>query len=271
MNKDEFNAWVSKNVGKGGSRPRIDLFNKSHKGKERNPTAAEYPCKDIPEYHRYSEYWKFKEEDEDKKQEDKRDNNDDKSRSSKASQNAGNIAKNVVKNIVPKVIAVVAGSVIMVVSYNDLKAKEAQAAVLKTEWVWSEDYASATLSLYNQNNLLVKTRDGVITVIENPASCTESGDKTYTATVKDQDKTYTDSRNVILDPLGHDFDEGVKAIVDGNPTITYTCIRCGETFSITIDTGEEEGLGLHNEEHPHIHHEHLTEWCEHCEHHHHLD
>ena len=55
MKSKEFEAWFSRNVGKGGKRPSYDPFNKSFKGSERNPAAEEYASKNVEEYHRYPE------------------------------------------------------------------------------------------------------------------------------------------------------------------------------------------------------------------------
>ena len=51
MKSKEFEAWFSRNVGKGGKRPSYDPFNKSFKGSERNPAAEEYASKNVEEYH----------------------------------------------------------------------------------------------------------------------------------------------------------------------------------------------------------------------------
>ena len=238
MNVNEFKAWLSRNEGTGGKRPKQDPFNKAMKGSERNPRAPEYPCMDVEEYHRYPAYKDERKKDDDDKKQDNNQNQDNGSRNaSRSSQNATNLAQNVVRNVVPKVVLVVAGSVVVVAGYTEMKAKEAQAAVTTTSWVWNDD-GSASLTFLNKDGQKVREVPAVVTTTEEAATCTKEGLKTYTATVEDSGTTYTDSRDETLAPLGHAFDEGTETEIDGNPSIVYECTRCHEQFIVTIEKGE---------------------------------
>ncbi len=232
MKNDEFKAWSSRNEGVGGSRPSYDPFNKSKKGHERNPTAPEYPCKDIPERHRYAEYRSLADkEKEKKKQEESKKDKDNKSRSS--SKATRQLTRNIVQNIVPKVALVVVGGIVVVVSYNEIKAHEAQAAITTQTWAWSEDHSTAKVSFYNQNGIYIKELPAKVALDVTPATCTEDGIEVYTASVEDAGVTYSDVYTVDLPALGHDLDEGVESILDGHHAIDYECQRCHEHFILT--------------------------------------
>jgi hypothetical protein len=242
MNVDEFKAWVSRNEKKGGRRPKIDPYNKASKGKEYNPSAKEYYSAGMPEYHRYDAYLDLRKDDDDEENQEQKSREkkkDDKSRNSKSSRGAGRAAANIARNVIPKVVAVVAGAVITVTTYNEIKAHEVRATTYNTTWSWSEDYSSATMTFWNQDGIYVKEAAANIEKAEKAATCTLDGLLTYTASFKDNDDTvYTDVREVVLPALGHDLDEGVKSIVDDQYIMTYTCSRCGEEFVITVDPEE---------------------------------
>lgn len=239
MDKNEFNAWLSKNVGKGGQRSSLDGFNKHMKGHERNPRAPEYPCMDVEEYHHYKERYDFRKEDDDKKkQNDFQQDQNDKSQNSQASQGAGRVAQSVARNIIPKVALTVVGSVVIVVGYNEIKAKETQAAAVSSVWVWSDDNSTATLQFLNKDGKVVKEVPSAITIGGTDATCTKEGEKTYSASAQNEGKTYNDVHTVTLPALGHAFDEGTKTFIEGLPSIIYNCTRCGEIFIVTVSPEE---------------------------------
>ena len=84
------------------------------------------------------------------------------------------------------------------------------------EFNWSEDYTSAEciLTCLNDSSHVIK-RIATITTSEEEATCTEEGQKVYTATVYYEDQIYEDTREVIISALGHEYQ------------FDNTCSRCG--------------------------------------------
>ena len=246
MNVKEFEAWPSRNVGKGGKRPKTDPFNKAMKGSERNPSAPEYASMDVPEYHRYAENVDLRKEDDDDQQNENsqssQQQNQNRNSSSRSPASAARAAQSVARNLIPKVVLVVAGSIVVVQGYRTIKAHEAQAnpVVASTTWTWGGDYTSATYGEYDKDGKLIREIPATITSTEVAATCTKGGQITYTATVQDGDKAYTDTKTEALEALGHDFDDGTMTTIDGKESIVYECSRCGEEFVITVSTGEDD-------------------------------
>jgi len=267
MNNNEFEAWLSqnvKNIGKGGSRPHIDPFNKAKKGSERNVRAEEYPMMDVDEFHHYPERYSQKKTDDD-------DNNDydsssqsrsnaqsqsqsqygrqtsySRSKASKSSNSAANAAQSVARNLIPKVVLVVAGSVVVVTSYQTMKEHEAAKAnqtpvVAEAKIDWGTEDSGAKFSLWDKDGNLIKEITAVVVTTEVDATCTKEGKITYTATAEDGDKTYSDTRTETIAPTGHSFGEGKEIILEnGDHTIEFECSECHEKFTITTSVEEDE-------------------------------
>ena len=249
MNVDEYKTWLSRNVGKGGKRPLSDPYNKAKKGTERYLTAQEYASKDVKEFHHYPENKDIRKDDDDdqkqnessQSQQQNRNNNRNSGRS--ASHGATNLAQSVVRNLIPKVVLVVVGSIVVVQTYRTMKAKEAQATpvVVRSTCNWNADYSAATFTLWDANDKAIKELPGNITFVEVAATCTVGGSKTYTATVEDDGKSYTDSKVITFGALGHSFDEGTPITMDdGKEGIDYECVRCHEHFITAVSTSEHD-------------------------------
>lgn len=260
MNYNEFEAWLSrnvKNIGKGGSIPSIDPFNKAKIGSERNERPEEYPMNDVEEYHHYNERYKpLGEEDDDKNQNDSSDSQSQsfegqarstsysRSKASKASKNKGNAVKNIAKNIVSKVVLVVVGAIVVVSGYNAVRAHEAEKAapvVASIEWQWNEDYSSVNAELLDSKGSLIKKAPATITKEEVAAACSVEGTITYTATYKGDDgKEYTDTKIVTNAAIGHAFEKVSEEDNGDTVTITFECTHCHEQFVITTNIEEND-------------------------------
>ena len=96
------------------------------------------------------------------------------------------------------------------------------------EWSWSEDGKTCTVTFTCKNNPEHKETPeaDVTSEVKTPATCTESGVTTYTATVEFNGKTYTDTKDVAdLAATGHSYGEPVWSwSEDGTScTVTFTC------------------------------------------------
>ena len=221
MKVKEREAWVAKNVGKGGKRPSYDPFNKSFKGHERNPKAKEYASQGLKEYHHYSERAEVKYDEDDSKKVDQQ-----KKQSSKS---------NVLKNLVARVVAVVASAVVIVSSYITMTVVSSQ------NWIWSGDFSTVSVELLRRDGIVLKELPAVVTITQQDPTCNQTGLKTYTATAEDEDGTiYTDEHNETLSALGHDHHIVEETIQDGKIIRVYECSRCHERFTITIDIDEND-------------------------------
>ena len=168
-------------------------------------------------------------------------------RQSRTAQNAGRNIGNIVKNIVGRVVAVVAGSVVIVTGYQTMAAEKARnaekpiAQVVASWDEWNESDSTIILKLKDAEGNVVKEIPAVITSEEVPATCTEAGSKTYTATAQDGGKEYSDSHIDTVAPLGHHFDDG-KAETDknGNPVMVFECSDCHEIIKVTTSVEEND-------------------------------
>lgn len=242
MRAKERQAWLSRNVGKGGQRPSVDPFNKAKKGGERYPTAEEYASKNVEEYHDYSENKDLTKEDERKKDDSQRSDRSDKSRGSGTRQAGVSRAR----SIIGRVVGCVVGAVVVVTGYQAIQEHEAAKAApaVFVEWQWGDDFSSVTAEVKDDKGKLVKEVAGaqvIVTVTEIEATCTEAGLKTYTATFTDEDgKEYSDTKTEPIEPTGHDLSE-VGVETSGNQvTTTFECTHCHEQFTTTISVEEEE-------------------------------
>ena len=98
----------------------------------------------------------------------------------------------------------------------------------KPEWNWSEDGKTCTVTFTceKDENHKESPKVDVTSAVKKPATCTETGVTTYTATVEFNGQTYTDTKDVADIPAaGHSYGEPVwNWSEDGKTrTVTFTC------------------------------------------------
>ena len=233
-----FHAWRSRNTGNGGQKPSFDPYNKAKKGSERNPRAAEFYSQEVEEYHRYSREKEIDKEKDDKKEQTKQSDSSSKSRSS--SSNSQAIVKRT-QSVMVRVVAATVGAVVIVNEYNAIVEREeakALAARTATEvtWEWTDDYSSASASLFNVHGNLLKEGAADVAIVTVDATCNADGKITYTATVADEeDNEFSDIRIKTLPALGHDD----KVVDQGDNYVVYECRRCHEKHEIRLNDPTE--------------------------------
>lgn len=126
-------------------------------------------------------------------------------------------------------------------------------AVLKDVAVSRDEYPALGHDFVKENGKFVPTKEA------NPPTCTEDGNKEYYTCTRCGELFLTPDKSpnaqpvteddVFLSRLGHDYIETVVTYAEGtedyctkNDTITYTCSRCGDTYTeITrVATGHDE-------------------------------
>nr|WP_122012192.1 immunoglobulin domain-containing protein [Maliibacterium massiliense] len=95
-------------------------------------------------------------------------------------------------------------------------------------WSWSEDGKTCTVTFTceKDENHKESPKVDVTSAVKTPATCTETGVTTYTATVEFNGQTYTDTKDVADIPAtGHSYGEPVwNWSEDGKTcTVTFTC------------------------------------------------
>ena len=132
---------------------------------------------------------------------------------------------------------------------------------LTVTFVWAEDYSSATATAVCETGLESYTASEVTVTSETTATCTEAGKTTYTATATFEVGTATDTKEVEVEALGHDFgsngvcsrckettedhEHSYTATVTKAPTCTEAGVNtltcdCGESMTSPIEaTGHE--------------------------------
>ena len=80
----------------------------------------------------------------------------------------------------------------------------------------------------------------MVTKSEKPATCTEDGSITYTATAEVGGQTYTDTRTVTVPAKGHSFGNAeVSTDSNGKKTLHYHCNGCNQDFEIELGIEKE--------------------------------
>ena len=226
---NEYKAWYRKNDPQNA---RKDFKEYNRQFSERYKRPPEY-AKSAEEYHHYPERYDYtKDQDVEKSEDQKRQDQKQNNSAVTKSQAAG---KSIVKTVVGSAVAVVVGAIILVTSYQTLKAKSVP--TFNVSWTWSDDYLSCILKLESTDKSIRKQIDIVTEVTEEVLpTCVTNGHRLYTASSDYRDVTYTDVRNEVLYAQGHHFDNGV---VMGS-YIEYTCADCGEHVRVDIDIEEND-------------------------------
>ncbi len=94
-------------------------------------------------------------------------------------------------------------------------------------WTWNDDFTAATVTFTDTKGGESLVLNATVTRKTVEPACEEDGSITYTAETTYQGKNYTDKKIVVLESVGHEY-EGVLG-EDGR--ITYTCPRCGDTYT----------------------------------------
>ena len=119
----------------------------------------------------------------------------------------------------------------------------------KPEWKWTDDNKTATATFTCENDKShVKTEEAKISEKSEDATCTKAGKVTYTATVKLNGETYTDTKVVDGTALGHDYKvsekDGWKWTADKEKgytaVATFVCSRCKDSHDVTADVKEDK-------------------------------
>lgn len=114
-------------------------------------------------------------------------------------------------------------------------------------WSWAEDgkTCKVTFTCEKDENHKKTPEVKVTSAVKTPATCTEKGVTTYTATVEFNGKTYTDTKDVADIPAtGHSYGEPVWSwSEDGKTcTVTFTCEKDEthkETPKVTVTSAEK--------------------------------
>ena len=122
------------------------------------------------------------------------------------------------------------------------------AVTYDAEFTWRGIKATATLTPSDGGEEIVLEADVERNTIA--ATCEEDGKTTYVATVEYEGKTYTDTKESVIEKLGHDYGEWIcnnddthskTCKNDGNHVLTEDCIY--KTFITEIPTSDSAGHG----------------------------
>lgn len=98
-------------------------------------------------------------------------------------------------------------------------------------WSW-EGYsaAKATFTCTTESGHTVPVTAGIAVVSETPATCTQDGEKVYTAMVAFNGQNYTDTKTETLTATGHSYGAPVRVepTEAAEGSITETCSACGD-------------------------------------------
>ena len=95
----------------------------------------------------------------------------------------------------------------------------------KPTWKWAEDFSTATAAFVCQNDEThTETVNATITSKTTDATCEEAGKTVYTATVTFDGKTFTDTKEVTIEAIGHDWGEPTWEWAEDLSTATATFV-----------------------------------------------
>ena len=110
-------------------------------------------------------------------------------------------------------------------------------------WNWSEDGKTCTVTFTceKDENHKESPKVDVTSAVKNPATCTETGVTTYTATVEFNGQTYTDTKDVADIPAtGHSYDNGKCTVCGAIASDFKVIITAGANGS--WQKGTKDGL-----------------------------
>lgn len=113
----------------------------------------------------------------------------------------------------------------------------------KPVWNWSEDGKTCTVTFTCEKDETHKETPvvKVTSAVKKPATCTETGVTTYTATVEFNGQTYTDTKDVADIPAtGHSYDNGKCTVCDAIASDFKVIITAGANGS--WQKGTKDGL-----------------------------
>ena len=113
----------------------------------------------------------------------------------------------------------------------------------KPEWNWSEDGKTCTVTFTCEKDETHKEspKVDVTSAVKTPATCTETGVTTYTATVEFNGQTYTDTKDVADIPAtGHSYDNGKCTVCGAIASDFKVIITAGANGS--WQKGTKDGL-----------------------------
>ena len=246
MRVKEYEAWLKRHgSSKAGYGKNYDEYNRSFK-QERPKQPEEYACRNVEEYHHYSEFVDLTKEDDDEEYENEEFESESEKQQSKKDSKSKNKSRSGSRNIhslVARVAGVATMSVIVVTGYNTIKENEAKKlapVIANVTWVWTADNLSATGSLLDESGNLVKTVTVASTSTKEEATCNKEGTITYTVKIDENGKTYTDTKTEAIPQTAHHWNEGSYEVKsDGTIVVTYECLDCHEHFTTTITYTEE--------------------------------
>lgn len=243
MKSNEYNAWYRHNDPQDARRD-LGAYNKPYK--ERYERPPEYSAREDAYPHYTEMYNPEDDQDDDEKRKDRNDQQDQSSKNSQAkTRTAQNAARGAVQSVVGNVVAIAVGAIVLVSGYQAMEAAKAQEQPgipeekIVEEWHWDgEVEEGGALKILAEDGTVLKEIPIDVTVNETPATCTEDGLKTTTATAVDGDKVYTDTKEEVLPALGHVFDAGTTTVTEHGAAIVKTCERCHEQITVEISIEE---------------------------------
>lgn len=108
-------------------------------------------------------------------------------------------------------------------------------------WSWDGTKATATFACKNDGSHQATEDAAVVSAVKTPATCTEAGVTTYTATVEFGGETYTSTKDVADIPAtGHEFEGGLCSVCGARDTSFSPALVSGDGAKWT--KGSSKGL-----------------------------
>ena len=109
------------------------------------------------------------------------------------------------------------------------------------QFIWSEDHSSCIAKFTCERGDDAKELACAVTSSFTEGNCTTGGKTTYTATVHFGDNDYSDTQDVILETIGHEYDAPLFTWTDDNTcTAAVSCIRGDDTHAVDCTVSSVE-------------------------------
>ncbi|MBP5243019.1 MAG: hypothetical protein J6Z36_04945, partial [Clostridia bacterium] len=104
-------------------------------------------------------------------------------------------------------------------------------------WTWAADNTATAKFTCSRDAKHVEVVTATVTSKITPATCVAAGKTVYTATVTFEGKTYTDTKEVAIPALGHDYGEAVWTwAADNTAKATFTCSHDAKHVEVVTAT-----------------------------------
>lgn len=111
----------------------------------------------------------------------------------------------------------------------------------QAKWTWNEEHTAVTAEIPDPDNPgAFVTAEALVTESVREPTCTEDGERLYSASVEGPDgKIYTDTRSEPIPAKGHSYERVSLRTEPGSSSADYICSECGAVYRMSAAATQE--------------------------------